>query len=91
MKASRFSDTQKAFIPKQGADGNPLADFCSRAGISQATCFKWKKKCDDMLPPAMRCLTQLEDENAKLRKLVADASFDKEMLQDVIRQKCDAF
>jgi putative transposase len=44
MKASRFSEAQKAFILKQGADGTPAADICRKAGISQATCFDWKKK-----------------------------------------------
>ncbi len=87
MKASRFSDAQKAFILKQGADGVPVADICRRAGISQATYFNWKKKYDGMLQPDMRRLKQLEDENSKLRKLVADLSLDKEMLQDVIRRK----
>lgn len=54
MKASRFSDAQKAFILKQGADGVPVADICRRAGISQATYFNWKKKYDGMLPPDVR-------------------------------------
>lgn len=72
MKASRFSDAQKAFILKQGADGIPVADICRKAGISQATYFNWKKKYDGMLPPDIRRLKQFEDENAKLRKLVAD-------------------
>jgi transposase-like protein len=44
MKASKFSDAQKAFILKQGADGMPVADICRKAGISQATYFNWKKK-----------------------------------------------
>ena len=83
MKASKFTDAQKAFILKQGADGVPVADICRKAGISQATYFSWKKKYDGMSPPEK----QLEDENAKLRKLVADLSLDREMLQDVIRRK----
>ena len=58
-----------------------------RAGISQATYFNWKKKYDGLLPTGMKRLKQLEDENGKLRKLVADLSLDKEMLQDVIRRK----
>lgn len=87
MKASRFSDAQKAFNLKQGADGMPVADICRKAGISQATYFNWKKKFDGLLPTEMRRLKQLEDENTKLRKLVADLSLDKEMLQDVIRRK----
>jgi putative transposase len=87
MKASKFSDAQKAFILKQGADGMPVADICRKAGISQATYFNWKKKYDGLLPTEMCRLKALEDENAKLRKVVADLSLDKEMLQDVIRRK----
>lgn len=87
MKASKFSDAHKEFILKQGADGVPVADLCWKAGISQATYFNWKKKYDGLLPTEMRRLKLLEDENAKLRKLVADLSLDKEMLQDVIRRK----
>ena len=87
MKASRFSDAQKAFIFKQGADGMPVADICRKAGISQATYFNWKKRYDGLLPTEMRRLKQLEDENGKLRKVVADLSLDKEMLQDALRRK----
>jgi putative transposase len=77
MKASRFSDAQKAFILKQGADCMPVADICRKAGISQATYFNWKKKYDGLLPTEMRRLKQLEDENGKLRKVVADLSLDR--------------
>ena len=87
MKTSAFSDAQKAFILKQGADGVPVAEICRRAGISQATYFNWKKKYDGLLPTEMKRLKQLEDENGRLRKLVADLSLDREMLQDVIRRK----
>lgn len=87
MKASRFSDAQKAFILKQGADSMPVADICLKAGISQATYFNRKRKNDSLLPTEMRRLKQLEDENAKLRKVVADLSLDKEMLEDVFRRK----
>jgi hypothetical protein len=58
VKASKFSDAQKAFILKQGADGVPVADICRKAGISQATYFNWKKKYDGMLPPDMRRLSR---------------------------------
>ena len=76
MKASKFWDAQKAFILKQGADGLPVAEICRKAGISQATYFNWKKKYDGMQPPEMRRLKQLEDENSKLKKIVADLSLD---------------
>jgi putative transposase len=87
MKASKFSDAQKAFILKQGADGMPVADICRKAGISQATYFNWKQRYDGLLPTEVRRLKQLEDENGKLKKLVAELSLDREMLQDVIRRK----
>jgi putative transposase len=87
MNASQFTDAQQAFILKQGAEGVLVTDICRKAGISPATYFNWKKKFDGMTPPEMRRLKQLEDENGKLRKLVADLSLDREMLQDVIRRK----
>jgi putative transposase len=87
MKASKFSDARKAFILKQASDGMPVAEICRKAGISPATYFNWKRKYDGLLPTEMRRLKQLEDENAKLRKVVADLSLDKEMLQDVLRRK----
>jgi putative transposase len=63
------------------------SDLCRKAGISQATYFNWKKKYDGLLPSEMRRLKQLEGENSKLRKVVADLSLDKEMLQDALRRK----
>lgn len=87
MKASRFSDAQKAFVLKQGDDGTPIAEVCRKAGISQATYFSWKKKYAGLLPDEMRRLKALEDENGRLKKIVADLTLDREMLQDVIRRK----
>ena len=83
MKASQFSDAQKAFILKQGADGVPVAEICRRAGISQATYFNWKKRYGGLLPDEMRRLKALEDENSQLKKIVANLTLDREMLQDV--------
>ena len=87
MKASKFSDAQKVFVLKQAEDGVPVAEVCRKAGISQATFFNWKKKYGGMLPNEMRRLKQLEDENRRLKSIVADLSLDKEMLQDVIKRK----
>lgn len=87
MKASKFSDAQKAFILKHGDDGVPVAEICRKAGISQATYFNWKKKYAGLLPDEMRRLKALEDENGRLKKIVADLTLDREMLQDVIRRK----
>jgi putative transposase len=86
MKASKFSDAQKAFIIKQGEDGTVVAEICRKAGISSATYFNWKKKYAGLLPTEMKLLKQLEDENNRLKKIVADLTLDREMLQDVIRR-----
>ncbi|MFK4535139.1 putative transposase [Bradyrhizobium ottawaense] len=86
MKAAKFSDAQESFILKQGNDEVAVAEICRKAGISQATYFNWKKKYVGLLPTEMRWLKQLEEENGKLKKLVADLSLDKAMLQDVIRR-----
>jgi len=87
MKASKFTDAQKAFIIKQGEEGMPVAEICRKAGISQATYFNWKKKYAGLLPTDMKRLRELEDENSRLKKIVADLSLDKEMLQDVLKRK----
>ena len=87
MKASKFTDAQKAFIIKQGEDGTSVAEICRKAGISQATYFNWKKRYAGLLPTEMKRLKQLEDENSRLKKIVADLTLDREMLQDVIRRK----
>ena len=63
MKASKFTDAQKAFVIKQGEEGAPVAEICRKAGISQATYFNWKKKYAGLLPSEMRRLRELEDEN----------------------------
>lgn len=87
MKASRFSDAQKAFVVKQGDDGVPVAEICRKAGISQATYFNWKKKYSGLMPSEMKKLRELEDENKRLKKIVADLMLDREMLQDVVKRK----
>ncbi len=87
MKASKFTDAQKAFILKQGADGHPVAEICRKAGISQATYFNWKKKYEGLLPDEMRRLKLLEDENGKLKKLLAETMLDNAILKDVAAKK----
>ena len=87
MKASKFTDAQKAFIIRQGDEGTPVAEICRKAGISQATYFNWKKKYSGMMPSEMRRLRELEEENGRLKRIVADLSLDKEMLQDIVRRK----
>ena len=87
MKASKFTDAQKAFVIKQGEEGTPVAEVCRKAGISQATYFNWKKKYAGLLPTEMRRLRELEDEKGRLKRIVADLTLDREMLQDIVRRK----
>ncbi|GAW35001.1 transposase [Roseovarius sp. A-2] len=82
-----FSDAQKAFVIKQDEEGTPAFEICRKAGISEANYFNWKKRYAGLLLSEMKRLKQLEDENGRLKKIVADLTLDREMLQDVIRQK----
>jgi len=87
MKKAKFSEAQVAFILRQAEEGASIGEVCRKAGISEATFYVWRKKYGGLLPTEMRRLRQLEDENARLKRIVADLSLDKEMLQDVIRRK----
>ena len=87
VKASKFSDVQKALILKQSDDGVPVSEIYRRSGISQAAYFSWKKKYAGLGVAELRRLKQLEEENKKLKQLVADLSLDKKMLQDVVQGK----
>ena len=87
MKRSKYTEEQIAFALKQAEVGTSVDEVCRKMGISDATFYNWRKKYGGLMPSEMKRLKQLEDENGKLRKLVADLSLDKEMLQDVIRRK----
>jgi putative transposase len=87
MKKSRFSEQQIAFILRQAEEGTKVEEVCRKAGISEATYYNWRKKYGNLMPSEMKRLKQLEEENQRLKKLVADLSLDKEMLQDVVRRK----
>lgn len=87
MKKSRFSEQQIAFILKQADDGTSVEEVCRKAGISQQTYYRWRKKYGGLMPSELKRLKQLEEENGRLKRMVADLSLDKDMLQDVIRRK----
>src|SRR6185295_1244829 len=87
MKASKFSEAQIAFVLKQAEDGTAIGEVCRKAGISEATFYNWRKKYAGLMPSEMKRLRQLEDENGKLKRIVADLSLDRAMLQDVLRRK----
>ena len=87
MKKSRFTDEQIAFALKQAETGTRIDEICRKMGISDATFYKWRQKYGGMGPPELRKLKQLEEENSKLKRIVADLSLDKAMLQDVLSKK----
>lgn len=87
MKRSRFTEQQIAFALKQQELEIAVEEVCRKLGISDATFYNWKKKYSGLGPSELRRLKQLEEENAKLKRLVADLSLDKAMLQDVVRRK----
>ena len=87
MKTSKFTDEQIAFALRQAETGTKVADVCRKMGISDATFYIWKKKYGGLGVSELRRLKQLEEENRQLKKLVADLSLDKQMLQDVLAKK----
>jgi len=87
VKKSRFTEQQMAYALQQQELGTSVDEICRKMGIAQATFFVWKKKYAGLGPPELRRLKQLEEENSKLKKLVAELSLDKAMLQDVVRRK----
>jgi putative transposase len=87
VKKKRFSVEQITAILKQAELGTPIADLCRQHGISEQSYYRWKKVYGAMEPSEARELKQLRDENAKLKRLVADLSLDKVMLQDVLQKK----
>jgi putative transposase len=87
MKSSKFTEEQIAFALKQVETGTTVKEVIRKMGISEQTFYRWKKKYGGMMPSDVRKLKQLEEENRQLKKLVADLSLDKQMLQDVLSKK----
>ena len=87
MKKSKHTEEQIAFALKQAELGTPVEEVCRKMGISDATFYNWRKKFGGLGPSEVRRLKQLEEENSKLKRLVADLSLDKAMLQDVLAKK----
>ena len=87
MKKKRFSVEQITSVLQQVEGGMPVGDVCRQVGVAEQTFYRWKKAYGGMLPSEARELKQLRDENTKLKRLVADLSLDKVMLQDVIQKK----
>ena len=86
MKKSKFSEDQIAFALKQAELGATVDEVCGKMGISEATFYLWRKKYQNLGPPEVRRLRQLEEENRKLKQIVADLSLDKAMLQAIVQK-----
>jgi putative transposase len=87
MKKSRFTEAQIAFALRQAESGTPVAEIIRKLGIAEQTFYRWKKSYAGMGVAELRRLRQLEDENRRLKRLVADLTLDKQMLQDVLSKK----
>lgn len=87
MKRKRFSEEQIAFALRQAESGTTIEEICRKMGVSEPTFYRWKKVYAGMGVSEIRRLKQLEDENAKLKRVVVDLTLDKAMLQDVLRKK----
>ena len=87
MRSSKFTDEQIAFALRQTETETSVKEVIRKMGISEQTFYRWKKKYSGMMPSYVRRLKQLEEENRQLKKLIADLSLDKHMLQDVLSKK----
>ena len=87
MKKKRFSVEQITAVLQQAEAGTPIGDLCRQVGISEQTFYRWKKSYGSMLPSEARELKQLREENARLKRVVADLTLDKVMLQDVVQKQ----
>ena len=87
MKRARFSEEQIIFVLKEAEAGAKVTELCRRHGISEATFYTWRSRYGGLEVSEMRRLRQLEEENRRLKQLVADLSLDKLMLQDVLQKK----
>ena len=87
MKRSRFTEEQITFALRQHDAGTAVEDICRQLGISQATFYVWKKKYAHMGVSELSELRLLRDENARLKRLVADLTLDKQILSDVVKKK----
>ena len=87
MKRSKYTDEQVAFALKQAELGTPVAEVIRKMGITEQTYYNWKKKYGGLGLSELRRLKQLEEENKRLKQMVADLSLDKHMLQEVLSKK----
>ena len=89
MKRSKFSESQIIGILKQGEAGMAVSEVCRQAGVSEATFYRWRAKYGGLEASEAKRLRELEDENRKLKRLVADLSLDCVALKDALSGKYD--
>lgn len=87
MRKARFTEEQISFAIRQAESGTPVVEVCRKIGVSEQTFYRWKRKYVGMGVTELRRIRQLEEENRKLKKIVADLSLDKHMLQEVLSKK----
>ena len=87
MRQSRFSQTEIVYAVKQVEMGVPIKEIARKYGVCENTIYQWRKKYDGLSPSELKRLKDLERENSQLKKLVAELSLDKQILQDVLRKK----
>jgi len=83
----RFTEEQIAFALRQAEGGTPVTEVCRKMGVSEQSFYRWKRKYEGMGVAELRRLRRLEEENRKLKKLVADLALDKHILQEVLQKK----
>jgi len=83
----RFTESQIAFTLRQAESGTPVGEIVRKMGISEVTFYRWKKKYGGLGISELRRLKQVEDENRRLKRLVADLTLDKQILQEVLSKK----
>ena len=87
MEKSRFTEEQIIYALRQAESSTPVADVCRQLGVSEASFYVWKKKYGKLDLTELRELRQLRDENARLKRVVADLTLDKHILGEVVRKK----
>ena len=86
MRTGQFTEQQVVAALRQAENGTPVGEVCRKLGISEQTFYRWKRKYAGIGVAELRRLRQVEDENRRLKQLVADLTLDRQMLQEALRK-----